>query len=154
VDANLFDLEIYSGTALLENGSKQAQVKMGRKIRLDVSLSQSKFDPKAKDALAQWSAHKSFDIFLANAESDNWKWMGLMPTAYNPNPSGFFANPYYRVRFKAKMPPQYARRLRAVQGIDGDQVRKETEDRIKNDERIEQEKKNKEVRDILEKINH
>ena len=115
LDSSPCDLRVYGGTALADNGSKQAQVKKERKIRLDGDASQSKFDPKASDALHQWSARRSFDIFFANPETDNWKWTGLMPSARNPNPVGFFVNSNYRLRFKAQMPSEYARRIRKIQ---------------------------------------
>ncbi len=109
------DLRVYRGTALVDNGSKQAQVKMGRETRLDdVALSQIKFDPKGSDALHQWSAHRSLDIFLlANPETNNWK------LRYNTYPF-LFENSNYRLRFETKVLPKYLQqRMRYVAPIWG-----------------------------------
>lgn len=145
LDSNTCDLRVYDGTALADSGSKQAQIESNRKIRLVGDLSQSKFDPKESDALDQWSAHRSFDIYLADPETNNWKWKGLMPSAQNPNPVGFFENSKYRVRFKAQMPPQYARRFRAMQGMDWDQTRRDAEDRLKKEADLQREQQNEDM---------
>jgi len=97
-------LLVYGGVALAVNGSNRAQIKKDRMVSLDGNLTQSKFDPKTSDALHQWSACKSFDIFLANPETGNWEWKGLPPTHANPYPIGPFMSPNYRMRFEARMP--------------------------------------------------
>jgi hypothetical protein len=116
LDSGLCEVRVYGGVVLADNGSKRAEVKKDRKVRLEGNLIQSKFAAKALDALHQWSAHRSFDIFLANPETDNWEWRGLPPTGSNPYPMGSFVNPNYRTHFPARMPPQYARRISKIQG--------------------------------------
>jgi hypothetical protein len=149
LDSSLCDLRVYNGTALADNGFKKAQVKSKRKIHLAGDLSQTKFDPKASDALHQWSARRSFDIFLANPTTDNWKWRGIMPSAQNPNPVGFFENSSYQVRFKAQMPPQYARRFGLMQAIDLDRTAQDAKDRLKREEDLQ---RAQQIREMLEKI--
>ena len=98
LDSRSCDLRVYGGTALVDNGSKKSQVKREKEVRLDADLSQTNFDLKDSDALHQWSAHRSFDIFLANPETNNWKQRG------NPY---FFENSNYRVRFETQVLPNH-----------------------------------------------
>jgi hypothetical protein len=103
LDFSSCKLRVYDGTALADNGSKQAQIKSGKEIWLDSDLLQSTFDPKALDALHQWSANRSLDIFLANrGETNNWKWKGHGRPSFQ-----VFENSNYRVRLETRVPPTY-----------------------------------------------
>jgi hypothetical protein len=103
LDSSSCKLRVYDGTALADNGSKQAQIKSGGEILLDSNLLQSMFDPKASDALHQWSAHRSFDIFLANRKTNNWKYEGYRKPSFQVY-FQVFENANYRVRFETRMP--------------------------------------------------
>jgi hypothetical protein len=66
LDAGSSELRVYGGTAVVANGNRKATIKSQRMVRLDGIPASAKFDAKLTDALHEWAAQRSFNLFLAN----------------------------------------------------------------------------------------
>ncbi len=76
LDADSGELRVYGGAAVVANGNRKATIKSERMVRLDGDPASEKFDPNSVDALHEWAAQRSFDLFLANLGNSslaNWQ---------------------------------------------------------------------------------
>jgi hypothetical protein len=76
LDAGLGELRVYGGAAVVANGNRKTTIKSERMVRLDGAPASDKFDANAADALHEWAAQRSFDLFLANLSTGgqvHWK---------------------------------------------------------------------------------
>jgi hypothetical protein len=92
LDAGSGELRVYGGAAVVANGNRKATIKRERMVRLDGDPASEKFDANAADALHEWAAQRSFDLFLANLGNDgqvHWKPVSL----------GWLRNFNYRMSF-------------------------------------------------------
>ncbi len=97
LDAGSSELRVYGGTAQVTIGNRRVTIKSGRMVRLEGSLASSKFDANAADSLHKWAARRSFNLFLATADTRkqmmNWKPISL----------GWLRNSNYRMRFYSEL---------------------------------------------------
>lgn len=98
-------LRVYGGEASVRSGSMTAVVKRGMKVSLDPGLALEKFDRKQTDALHNWAARRSFDLFMADPEArqkqNHWQSAG----------AGYMENKNFGVEFRV-----YLRRRPLLQG--------------------------------------
>lgn len=66
LDAGTRELRVYGGEARVAKKDLKAEIKKGKMIRLDDDFKSSKFDADAIDPLHQWSALRSFVLFVNN----------------------------------------------------------------------------------------
>jgi hypothetical protein len=74
------EFSVYGGEALVMMAGDSVNLKGGKKIRMNGDLKPAKLDEKAKDALHQWAARRSFDLFNENSDTGkqtNWIPIGL-----------------------------------------------------------------------------
>lgn len=80
-------------------------VKRGSAVRLDATLALEKFDRKQTDALHNWAARRSFDLFMGDPEArqkqNHWQSGG----------TGYMENKNFGVEFRV-----YLRRRPPLQG--------------------------------------
>ena len=89
---NPAEIRVYGGAALILSGNRKTKVKSGREVRPDKGLTSEGFDANVSDALHQWSAKRSFDLFIASKDTrtqNHWR----------PISMGLVRNFYYRVSF-------------------------------------------------------
>jgi hypothetical protein len=92
LDAGSSELRVYGGAAAVANGNRKATIKSERMVRLDGDPASENFDPNVVDALHEWAAQRSFDLFLANFSNGgqvHWKPVSL----------GWLRNFNYRMSF-------------------------------------------------------
>lgn len=92
LDAGSGELRVYGGAAVVGSGNSKATIKSERMVRLDGDPVSEKFDANAADALHEWAAQRSFDLFLANLGNGgqvHWKPVSL----------GWLRNFNYRMSF-------------------------------------------------------
>ena len=92
LNTNPAEIRVYGGAALILSGNKKTKVKSGREVRPDKGLTSEGFDANVSDALHQWSAKRSFDLFIASKDTrtqNHWR----------PISMGLVRNFYYRVSF-------------------------------------------------------
>ena len=66
LDAGSGELRVYGGAAVVANGNRKATIISERMARLEGVPASEKFNANAADALHEWAAKRSFDLFLAN----------------------------------------------------------------------------------------
>jgi hypothetical protein len=98
-------LRVYGGEASVRSGSVTAVVKRGMTVSLNSALAVEKFDRKQTDALHNWAARRSFDLFMGDPEArqkqNHWQSAG----------AGYMENKNFGVEFRV-----YLRRRPPLQG--------------------------------------
>lgn len=108
-DAGSGELRVFGGHADVFAPGQALEASRGRVVHLGDTLTLSKFDPRQKDALHQWSARRSFLLFTSSPESmarqTNWEVRGVAP----PQIAGFMdrgftlvANRDFDVMFRSR----------------------------------------------------
>jgi hypothetical protein len=96
LDVGSGELRIYGGEALIAKGDRKVTVKTGRKVRLETDLRLMEFDVNASDSLHEWAAQRSFNLFIATADTRrqlHWKPISL----------GWLMNFDFRKRFYSEL---------------------------------------------------
>ena len=102
-------LRVYGGEASVRSGSGSGPmpvlVKRGTAVHLDATLAQEKFDRKQTDALHNWAARRSFDLFMGDPEARQKQ------NHWQPAGTGYMENKNFSVEFRV-----YLRRRPLLQG--------------------------------------
>jgi hypothetical protein len=88
-------LRVYGGEALARSGPKMAVAKRGMAVKLDPDLTVGKFDRKQTDSLHAWSARRSFDLFMSDADARQKQ------THWQSAGAGYLENKNFGVEFRA-----------------------------------------------------
>ncbi len=96
-------LRVYGGQALVHAGLQTASVKRGMAVDLgpsanpsaDPNLTVTKFDRKQTDMLHEWSARRSFDLFMSDPEARRKQ------THWQSAGAGYLENKNFGVEFRA-----------------------------------------------------
>ena len=100
-------LRVYGGEALMRSGPKTAEVKRGMSVDLDASLNPDlgivKFDRKQRDTFHNWSARRSFELFMGDPDARQKQ------THWQISGGGYLENKNFGVVYRAflrrGMPP-------------------------------------------------
>jgi len=88
-------LRVYAGEALVRSGVKIADAKRGNAVTLNTDLAVSPFNRKERDPLHNWSARRSFDLFMSDPDArekqTHWQLAG----------SGYVENKNFGVVYRA-----------------------------------------------------
>jgi hypothetical protein len=96
LDVKAHEFRVYGGAALIAIGNIKATIRNGRMARLEGNFQPMEFDVNASDPLHEWAARRSFNLFLATAETRqqmHWKPISL----------GWLMNYDYRKSFYSKL---------------------------------------------------
>jgi hypothetical protein len=96
LDVKAHEFRVYGRSALIAIGNKKATIKNGRMARLEGNFQQIEFDVNISDPLLEWAARRSFDLFLATAETRrqmHWRPISL----------GWLMNYNYRKSFYSEL---------------------------------------------------
>lgn len=111
IDADTGDVSVYGGHAEVLIGARKFDVTRGHMIQLRGVPAESRFDPHEKDALLQWSASRSFRMFISNPAArerlTNWEASNASAAGYavasDQNRSYYF-NRDFGVTFISRIP--------------------------------------------------
>jgi hypothetical protein len=90
------ELRVYGGSALVTGNSKKTAIKNGKSILLNKVFTVASVDVNVADSFHQWSARRSFDLFIATERSRR-------QTHWQPISMGWVANSSYHMRFYSRL---------------------------------------------------
>lgn len=90
------ELRVYRGVALVAGNSKKVLVKSDKSVLLDETFSSARLDVNVADSFHQWSARRSFDLFIATERSRR-------QTHWQPISMGWVTNFGYHVQFYSQL---------------------------------------------------